>query len=482
MILRTVVTIAVATVILLSGPVSFAVAVFGLPPQFDSSYYGALGHMVDKLDNADGKKIIIVGTSSVAFGVDSALLESQLAECGYDYTVCNFGLYGALGTKLMLDISRTAVCKGDIVLFAPEPNEQTMSLYFSARETWRAMDGNFDMLWRLDCDDIGAMAGNFVYFASEKFSAWKSGTEIASGIYASASFDENGDLKNFPRPHNIMNEGYDVNTPMNFSDIGDNAFFEYVNDYYSEVTDIGASMYYVFCPMNAAAFTGNEEDELASFADRLAANLLPDILGDPLDAVMEAGWFYDTNFHLNESGMTVNTIRILDLVKLALGDTLPTDFELPEMPELGVPPSDPADGDNTDSDCFLYSDEPGGLRIVGLTDKGRNESELVVPCVVDGKNVVGFDASVFAGNDTVASVTLQENIRSIADYSFDGCKKLQSLILLHTEGSSIRNVGFHLLAGAPDCTVYVPSGSIGSYMGEYIWSYYFTEGRVAELI
>lgn len=90
-------------------PSVIAIVGFATPPQCSATYYAVLGDMYTRLKNTDGKKIVIIGTSSVAFGVDSALMESELALAGENYSVVNFGLYGALGTKVMLDLSEKLI-------------------------------------------------------------------------------------------------------------------------------------------------------------------------------------------------------------------------------------------------------------------------------------------------------------------------------------------------------------------------------------
>lgn len=87
---------------LLIVPVVLLIVGLFLPAQFSNTYYGELSIMYTRLKNTEGKKIVVIGNSAVAFGVDSALLEEELNKNGYEYTVCNFGLYGALGTKLIL--------------------------------------------------------------------------------------------------------------------------------------------------------------------------------------------------------------------------------------------------------------------------------------------------------------------------------------------------------------------------------------------
>ena len=133
---------------------------YSLPAQFDETYYGELADMYDRLVTSEKKKIVVVGTSSVAFGVECAVAEGELAASGLeDYEVCKFGLYGALGTKLMMELSRDHISEGDIVIFMPEFTDQTMSLYFSASDTWRSFDGCFDLFWELEAEDMECMGG-----------------------------------------------------------------------------------------------------------------------------------------------------------------------------------------------------------------------------------------------------------------------------------------------------------------------------------
>jgi hypothetical protein len=82
-----------------------AIVAIGLPPVYSNSFVGVLDEKVERLASIEGKKIVVVGGSSVAFGLDSALMEEYLG-----MPVVNFGLYAAIGTKAMLELS-LASCK-----------------------------------------------------------------------------------------------------------------------------------------------------------------------------------------------------------------------------------------------------------------------------------------------------------------------------------------------------------------------------------
>ena len=117
---RTQAAVSIVLAALLIIPLALIITAVVLPSKYAQSYYAELGEMYGKLKTSSGKKIVIVGNSNVAFGVYSDYLELMLSESGEDYTVCNFGLYGTIGTKVMLDLSENYISEGDIVLFRSE--------------------------------------------------------------------------------------------------------------------------------------------------------------------------------------------------------------------------------------------------------------------------------------------------------------------------------------------------------------------------
>ena len=119
----------IAIVLLAALPAVLVGAVgFGIPDQFEKTFLGEFDDKVERLYEAEGEKIVIIGGSSVAFGVDAELLSEVLGK-----PVVNFGLYATLGTKLMLDLSREYINEGDIIVLAHETDAQTYSLFFADR-------------------------------------------------------------------------------------------------------------------------------------------------------------------------------------------------------------------------------------------------------------------------------------------------------------------------------------------------------------
>ena len=98
--------------LLLALPLTLLAWGFALPAQYGETFLGELKHKVRLLEETPGPRIVLVGGSGVAFGADSELMERELP----GYTVVNFGMYAALGTTVMLDLSQPLLREGDIVL------------------------------------------------------------------------------------------------------------------------------------------------------------------------------------------------------------------------------------------------------------------------------------------------------------------------------------------------------------------------------
>lgn len=444
-----------------------------VPKQYTQTYYGALSVLYSQLKETDSKKIVIIGNSNVAFGVDSALAEELLKDAGIDYSVRNFGLYGALGTKMMCELAYDQIKKDDEVIIALELVEQSLSTYFSAEEAWYAIDGDKSMYDCFSGDMKSALTVEYIAYAAKKLAQYEKGTPSAgSGIYSSLSFDERGDLKNYERPYNVMPDGVDLNNPIIFdANLFSDSFVEYINEYAKRVQEKGAHLYFSFAPMNRSAISDEEMGKISDFYFHVEEKLEFPIISNIDDYILDEEWFYDFNYHLNESGMTVRTVQLVNDIKNQFGNTSKTNYRLPDKPILPDSTVE-GEGDNTHADMFEYHLDGSYYTIIGLTEEGKNAKELIIPYQVNGIYVKDFSSLVFLDNKNIESITVQENIHMLSNGCFSGCDDLKQIILRHAKPADI-SVGFELLTGAPiDCIILVPKESLSQFQNNYFWGKY----------
>ncbi|MEZ4801577.1 MAG: hypothetical protein R2797_02310 [Gelidibacter sp.] len=101
-----------------------------LNPQYKTSYLAAISKKYKKLESVKSNKIVIIGGSNGAFGIDSDLMENEL-----QMPVVNMALHGDIGIKYNLDFVKNNLKKGDILILTPEFNTLT-------RERWYGLKGD----------------------------------------------------------------------------------------------------------------------------------------------------------------------------------------------------------------------------------------------------------------------------------------------------------------------------------------------------
>ena len=369
------------------------------PSQYEETFVGALGIKLDRLRSIEEDKIIVVGGSSVAFGLDSELL------CEYTgMPVVNFGLYAALGTRLMLDLSRPSIKEGDVVVIAPELDPETLSLYFSAENTLAALDDRLGELFHLRGDSLSAVIFGMWDYAVEKLGMLRNPERrpVSDGVYSASSFNELGDII-YQRDENIMH-GYADRVgavELNPESYDTEAFYEfadYVNDYISYAKRQGARVYFSFSPVNDMGIAEGADTE--ALVEHLEENIECEFISQIDDYILPAGYFYDTNFHLNDTGVAVRTMRLARDIRLTcdiIEGRPPLRSEEPSPPAL--PDFDNAFlGSDINERYFVFElDEWGTYKIVGLTEEGKAMTELTVPLGTGGLKVTSIAEGAFAG-------------------------------------------------------------------------------------
>lgn len=449
-----------ALLILAMIPAMVLAAEWALPEYYGDAYYAELADMYHRLQNAEGKKIVIIGGSNVAFGVDTALLEDTLADMGYEYTVCSFGLYAAVGTEVMLELSVNTLNEDDIVVLAMEPTSETMSGYFGATAFWKCLESAPEMILSVSESQFNALAGNYIPYLQERLEIQASGTLPAvQGVYAKASFDQRCDMI-YDRAGNDMALGFDPASPIDLSSVTiSQDFADRVNEYCRSAERKGAQVYLSFSPMNGLSMTDKSEEALYNYFKLCGETFLCPVISDPADYVLNSGYFYDSNFHLNNAGAVIRTMRLAEDLLNQFGCTIPLEYEIPSIPHSIYQPPAETEGD---VQAFTFESYFGiGWLISGLTEDGQARTSLTVPFNHEGLPVIGFTEDALANGQNLKELILTENIESLPDYLFTNCPSLTRLVLPHTKTAC--TIFEHTFDGVDQIRVYIPPESYSLY-------------------
>lgn len=448
--------------LVIAAPLTAAVAVaLGQKEQYAETYYAALKLKYDRLTETDEAKLVVIGGSSVAFGIDSETAEAELG-----MPCVNFGLYAAFGLKCMLDLSLSSLGDGDVVVVAPEYSSQMFSEYVGYEYLLQACEGRPSMLLELGYDYLAGLLSKLPAHTSAKRDLEKNGALSPEGVYALSAFDKYGDVS-YDRPENVMDNMVSAaNLPEITPDIVTDSFADMINEYVAAAERRGATVYFGFCPVNEKAVDMAESVDKAGFVAALEAKLDCPVIASLDDHIMDAGYFYDSNFHMNNAGAIYNTVLLVNDLKRISGDMSDTVTKIPDPPESTV------------NGAVISSGETGGLKyditlqgavITGLSDEGLAMSDITVPEQIENASVYKISSGAFA-NCAAQKIVLPATVKVMSTKLFDSADNLKSVIL---NATALPEVGDGLLDGAPsDLKIYVPDGAYGNYVTNYFWTRY----------
>lgn len=446
---------------------------------YKNVFVAALGDKYERITTIRAPKIAVVGGSSVAFGLDSRMLGLYT-----EREVVNFGLFATLGSKIMLDLSEDGLRGGDIVVFTPELDETTLSLYFGARSAWQAIDASPELYDSVYAKNAAALDAEKASYEAERAEYLADGAPDPSGVYNRKNFNAYGDI-NYPRPYNTMALGYDPNTIFELNEsIVSRDFLDYFNSYCDRMRAKGVTVYFSFCPINEMALS-EETDEaaIAAFEKYLEDNLNCPVISKLSDYIMDFGYFFDTNLHLNDAGVTARTQMLINDLRYAMGIGTDIAFTAPEAP--GLEGTVKVDGNNIHASLFTYDysksgDTVVGATITGLTEEGKAflEEEVIIPATYEDYPVIILSPDVLSGFTNLKKVTLGENIRSLPDGVFADCEKLieiradfSSDCLVSIPGDATEK---GLMDGAPEgCLIYCKEEYRNDFLNHYTWQHYY---------
>ncbi len=433
-----------------------------LPEYYEESYYAELSPMLRRIQCSEGNRLIVLGNSDVAFGLDGAMLESLLLEKGLHYTVCPFGLYAAVGMSAMLSLTENELRQGDLVVLVVEPVSEALSSYFGATAFLKCAESDPRLLLRLNAAQRQTVLGGYIEYLQARFSFYREGTSPdPRDVYARSSFNSRCDLV-YPRSGNRMPLGYYPAAMVSLQNVRiEAAFIQQVCESCRLANEAGARVCLSFSPVNRAAVLDDGAEAVWAFFRRVHEAFPCPVISDPNLYLLDSGWFYDSNFHLNSAGAAVRTALLAGDVAAFDGCCDPVLVQLPSMPPAAAA-AVPSSGD---TDAFLFEPLGNGWIISGLTDAGLSRDSLAVPSEYEGKPVVGFSSDALSDAYALTRLVLPSTVAAIPDGLFSGSPRLA--ILVFTPRTALCRITPETFISVPSLTVYVPEDDYPMYRDGY---------------
>jgi hypothetical protein len=274
--------------------------------------YNYFASMIDKharLEQAKSPKVVLIGGSNVAFGIDSEMIEAELG-----MPVVNMGLQGGLGLRYMLSETKPKLAPGDIVILMPE-YEQYLFLFNGQVQLWQVLNiipENTRFITHPR--QYLVMLRNYPKFVQGKLKGALLSSNKQDPIYYREAFNQYGDItSHLSQPSKQIEpkiwywgSGADVDKSI-----------AVLNQYYSEISANDVRGFIIPPSIAQTGYAANKDRVTMIYKKLLAQSNMP-VLANPNDYVYPDQLFFDTIYHLHSEGRSLRTQQVINDVSRAL--------------------------------------------------------------------------------------------------------------------------------------------------------------------
>ena len=300
----------------------------------DDTYLAAVLEKDRLIRNTPSPKIILVGGSNLAFGIDSKAIQDSLG-----LNVVNMGLYAKLGLKYMLAQVRPYIKRGDVVVVVPE-YDQFYGDYAEGDNTlntallYAPPDRIPDFVRSYSIVDVvvrprveNARRSFLRAVAAAVGKEQQIFPPDTNAVYNRRSFNQYGDAvshlgKEGMNPDSIFVKRLPPMKEFNRRTLHD------LNEIAETAQEKRAFAYFMFPSYIDRSYVINVA-AIDSLARKLSSGMRIPIVGGARTFAFPKEYFFDTRYHLNAAGREMRTQKMILMLK-GLGSTagwLPAGFD-----------------------------------------------------------------------------------------------------------------------------------------------------------
>lgn len=273
-------------------------------PQYTQNFDASLIDKMNRLKSIDETKIVLIGNSNLAFGIDSGLLEKEIG-----MPVVNMGLYGGLGNAFHEEMARVNVHEGDIMVVCHTTYEDDDTI--SSPEAWITVENHIGLWQLIRAKDIDGMLKALPDYLFRAIKLWRGdiGNTSEGGYYCREAFNVYGDIELERNQTEYEFTSGSVQVPK-INDICTNRLNR-LNNYLSKR---GAHMVIAAYPIGSGDYTPPKE-QYTEFQVQLQKKVDCQIISDYTDYFFDYQYFFDTNYHLTSEGACKRTLLLAEDIK-----------------------------------------------------------------------------------------------------------------------------------------------------------------------
>jgi len=265
-----------------------------------------------RLDSLPSPKIIFVGGSNLAFGLDSKSIEEKTG-----LPVVNMGLHAGFGLRFTINEVKHAIKQGDIVIFSPVYQYFTSSDISYGEKVLVALCFDVDKqnLKYIDFGQAIHLISNTISYGISKL--FPKNLDVMQGngigyekVYKRNSFNEFGDENMHWDWQNMP-----IDTPKDTNQVNAEIYkraIDFVVDFKNFVEKRGATFYIIPPPFRYSNSLINRNLISNLKTQFLQKNIYFTI--PPQECNMADSLFFNTPYHLNKQGVDIYTEMIIQKI------------------------------------------------------------------------------------------------------------------------------------------------------------------------
>lgn len=273
-------------------------------PQYTYEYTASLLDKVERLEMIDESKIVLIGNSNLAFGINSEQLEQAFA-----MPVVNMGLHGGLGNSFHEQFIKDNINKGDIIIIAYTDYNDIGELP-DPELAWVTLENHLELWKYIEAKNLKSLWSAFPGYLKKAVTLWesKTGNKVPDNIYSRQAFNEYGDIY-WDRVGTEIDFASTIYVPSVSKECA--CRLNKLNQY---IIDHGATMLIAAQPIPEGEYTPDEK-EYIQFQNELENHLDAPVISDFTDYLMDYKYFYNSIYHLNSEGADIRTKQLIKDIK-----------------------------------------------------------------------------------------------------------------------------------------------------------------------
>lgn len=285
-----------------------------VPYQYDKAYTGILRVKYEANKKRTEPGIIFVGGSNLALGLDTEKISKTFNTPAY-----NFGFHAGLKRDFYLNAIKANILEGDVIVLIFEYSAYIEDL-MTEHVTWNSIDNDMDLIKCVPASNVFNLYRYYPIYLFKKISDTMFNPHPIpdNGGYNVDCFNEYGDdvyerYENIRTPEEVKNSAYTVISTDIMSDEG----LEALKEFREYCESVGARVY-ASCPSIDRLGVKELQDNGVSFKKRYEEKTGIKMISEPSDYILDTEYFYDTDYHLNLTGVELRTNLLIEDLKTVL--------------------------------------------------------------------------------------------------------------------------------------------------------------------